>query len=167
MRKLQRRNGTPKKKRLIRKYKKQQCAFMILVEKNGYVNEEPRRCKKGAVGKSTLCKVHGGNPIVHDSLVRSSERSIHSLLKSKYDPAFHPMLYLSCAKEGMSEVEIAAHLEISILTLHKWAETHKEFAMVFEIGEAMHEAWYIREGKNNLRNPRFQTGLYKHLQRTN
>ena len=48
-------------------------------------------------------------------------------------------------------------------TLKKWADTYKEFAFVFELGDAMHEAWYIREGKANLKNSRFQTPLFKHL----
>ena len=32
-----------------------------------------------------------------------------------------------------------------------------------EIGEAMHETWYLLQGKNNLENPRFNTGLFKFL----
>lgn len=145
------------KRKLRKRYKKQKCAYVAIVG----VDSIP--CRKNAVGKSTLCKEHGGNPIDHDNLVSViDDKSV--LGNSKFDAKVHPLLFIDLSRQGMSEVEIAASFEIGKDTLLKWAERYKEFATAFEIGQALHEAWWLQQGKSGLHNVRnFNTVLFKFL----
>lgn len=135
-------------------YEQKQCAF---------VYPSGNRCKNYAAGKSTLCKRHGGdardrkvlNEITHDSFLTHQN--------SKYNPSLHPVMFMQLAREGLSLVEIAAEMEVSERTLSRWSEKYPLFAEVFEIGKALHEAWYLAKAKNNLTNTRFQTGLFKFI----
>lgn len=141
----------PKK---IKKYKTQKCAF---------INSDGLRCKKYAVGKSTLCREHGGNPIVRENLLKGKEEyALTHYNASKYDPAYHPISFLDHSRAGRSVVEIAAIFEVSVRTLEKWSEKYHSFNTVWEIGKAMHEKWWIDQAKDNLTNKRnFNSSLYK------
>ena len=141
------------KKKRIKKYKRQQCAYV----KNG------KQCKKYAVGKGTLCEIHGGDVVVKDNLVTRSEEYAITDPGNKYDPAYHPIAYIDFAREGLSEIEIAAQFEISIDSLKRWIETYESFNTAHEIGAAMHEAWYLRQAKDNLNERSFNTHLFKFL----
>lgn len=146
--------GNTKKRRVRKKYKPQRCAFML---------DETTRCRNKAVGKSTLCAKHGGRRVVPEDQISVIDLSHRSISLLKFDPAVHPIQYVQLSSTGMSEVEIAAEFQVAVDTLRTWAEKYKEFGTAYEIGQALHEAWYLRTGKRNLTNPRFQTGLYKFL----
>lgn len=159
-RKLKRKlNGSYKKKakpakKLRKKYAPQRCQFIL---------ENGNRCKNGSTGKGTLCKIHGGERIIKENLLKNSEIPAELLKITKYDPVTHPIQFIDLSRSGMSATEIASEFEVSIATLNNWSETYDEFYQAMEIGKAMHETWYLMQGKDNLVNPRFNTGLFKFL----
>jgi len=144
----------PLKKKLKTYYKRQQCAF---IRKNG------QQCKKIAVGKSTLCEIHGGDVVIKENLYKGTEEITHPNHMVKFNPAIHPIAYIEMAKEGFSEVEIAAEFNVSCEALNGWAERFESFYTAKEVGKAMHEAWWLREGKNNLNERSFNTPLFKYM----
>jgi hypothetical protein len=135
-------------------YVKQKCAY----------TKDGKQCKLNAVGKSTLCKKHGGNPIVIENTLPPKETKAQLLLtNSTFNPAVHPLSYISAASNGASDVEIAAQFLISLTTLKKWSERYKEFAIAYEIGQALHESWWLKAGKDGLQDRHFNTSLFKFL----
>lgn len=145
------REELPKKR--ILKYRPQRCAF---------VDGDGNRCKRKAVGKSTLCKKHGGDPVIKENLI-PVEHEDHFLANSKFNPAYHPLAYIEMSNRGMSEVEIAAEFRVSVNTLQSWAEKYDSFYSAQDIGKAMHEAWYLRRGKDGLDDRHFNTPLFKFM----
>lgn len=143
-------NGGTGKRKLRKRFKKQRCA---------YFRADGSRCKNQAVGKSTLCSDHGGSRIVKDNLVPSNS----ALVPTKFNPAVHPLSFIELSRNGLSDVEIAAEFEVGIETVRTWADTYEEFAVAWEIGAAMYEAFFLREGRRNLSNTRFNTSLFKFL----
>ena len=153
MRKLKRKSEidtVQKKKKII--FKKMRCKK---------INKFGIQCKRMAVGKSTLCSVHGGSKIVNELLMSVHEE--HNLVPTKFDITVHPMSFVEMSSQGLSDVEIAAEFKVGLSTLRGWSEKYKEFAQAWEIGKACHESWWLSRGKSNLTNTRFQTGLYKFL----
>lgn len=145
-----------KKRRKI-KYKKQRCAFVT------FEDGEPIQCRRNAVGKGTLCKKHGGDPIIKENMLdKYQEKAVDSLI-SKFQPAVHPIQYIEMARFGASEVEIAAMFEVSLDTMKSWAEKYESFNTAYEVGQAMHEAWWLQQGKDNLNDRSFNTSLFKYL----
>lgn len=138
------------KKRLRKRFKKQRCMFR---------KPDGTQCKRYAVGKSTLCSFHGGNRIVKDNLVPYSS----ALVPTKFNPSIHPIQFIESSRMGMSDVEIAAQFEVGIETLRSWADTFEEFAIAYEVGQAMYEAWFLNTGRRNLSNTRFNTSLFKFI----
>lgn len=120
-------------------------------------------CGSRAVGKYDVCKKHGGNPIVEQNLLKTYEIADILLEMSKFDPAFHPLEYIKLAQQGLSEVEIASRFGVSASTLRGWGEKFEDFFTASEIGKACHEAWWLQEGKRNLDNRNYNTGLFKFL----
>lgn len=145
-----------KKKRIRKKYKKQKCAF---------VRTDNTKCKRNAVGKSTLCKQHGGNPTILDNLIQTVIDDNKALVvgASKFKPEYHPLAYIDFSRQGMSDVEIAAQFRIGITTIRSWSEKYVEFSTAYEIGNALHEAWWLTKGKQNLNDRTFNTNLFKFL----
>jgi hypothetical protein len=141
-----------RKGKLRKKYKNAQCAFLY---------PTGHRCKRNAVGKSSLCKNHGGSVLIPENAEDGKE--VLLIGNSKYDVAHHPLEYINLSREGFSEVEIAATFETSVGVIRKWAEHFKEFATAYEIGTALHEAWWLTRGKANLNNRGFNTSLFKFL----
>lgn len=135
--------------KVIKKYPKQKC----IVE----------GCTRNAVGKGDVCKKHGGDPVVKENLLQSYEIPPAIANASKYNPAFHPMAFIEMGRDGMSDVEIAAKFEVSAGTLRAWSEKYAEFNTAYEIGTAMHEAWWLQEGKAHLDDRGYNTGLFKFL----
>lgn len=159
MRKLKRKSKvlekiieTPVKKKKIILYKKKKCSYI-------YPSGNP--CKNNCVGNGNVCTVHGGTRAAEESLV-SSEGSLPALTQ-KYNPIIHPLEFINLSRAGMSDVEIAAQFGVSSTILRKWVEKHKEFSLAHEIGQAMHEAWWLTKGKDHLDDRFFQTGLFKFL----
>lgn len=131
-------------------------------EQCNYVYPNGKQCSRNSVGKWNVCKKHGGDPVIQENLLRIHE--IPDILKGKkYDPTFHPMEYLVLAKSGMSAVEIAAEFEVPLREIESWSETYLEFNKAYEIGLALHEAWYLKEGKENLSNRGYNSEMFKFL----
>jgi hypothetical protein len=146
-----------KTRKLKKRYKKQKCAFYMM-----NLAGENIRCKRNAVGSSTLCSDHGGERIDKKNLILASESTLS--INSKFKPHIHPILFIDLSRQGMSEVEIAAEFQIGVSTLKKWSETFAEMATAYEIGKALHEAWWLQQGKSGLNNVRnFNTNLFKFL----
>lgn len=135
--------------KLIKVYPKQQCVT--------------EGCTRNAVGKTDVCKRCGGDPIIRENLLLPEEVPTALVSASKYQPAYHPMEFITLSREGMSEVEIAAKFEVSVGTMRSWSEKFADFNTAFEVGQAMHEAWWLQEGKDNLDNRGYNTGLFKFL----
>jgi len=137
------------------KFKKRKCAF---------VTPKGKGCHRNAVWQSTLCKRHGGTK--YDPALTIPGADVTDLVVSgitKFKPDKHPIQFLQLAREGMSNVEIAANFNISIKTLDRWAEVYQDFQVAFEIGAALHEAWWLEKGKDGLEKRSFNTALYKFL----
>lgn len=150
-----------RKRRLRKRYKKQKCAFVDTI------GNDTLQCNYYAVGKSTLCKKHGGDPIDKDNLVLTVVDGITDTLAlkgTKFNPAIHPLLFIDLSRQGLSDIEIAAQFKVGINALRSWSETYVEFATAYEVGQALHEAWWLRQGKSGLHNVRnFNTVLFKFL----
>jgi len=144
----------PLKKKLKTYYKRQQCAF---------IRENGQQCKKIAVGKSTLCEMHNGDVVIKENLYKGTEEITHPNVKVKFDPSTHPIAYIEMAKEGFSDVEIAAEFGVSCEALKGWAERFESFYTAKEVGKAMHEAWWLHQGKDNLNERSFNTNLFKYI----
>lgn len=148
------------KRKLRKRYKKQKCAF---VEIDGPTS---KKCKRNAAGKSTLCKRHGGDPIVVENLISVLTEGVTdkmALVTSKFRPDFHPLSYIDFSRQGLSEVEIAAQFEVGLTTMRGWSEKYLEFSTAFEIGNALYEAWWLEKGRTNLNDRTFNTNLFKFL----
>jgi hypothetical protein len=143
--------GKPKKlKKVKKKYKKQKCAF---------VNQEGERCDKNAVGKSTLCAMHGGDPIIKENLLTKYDTTINS----KYKPEYHPIKFIELSRDGLSPVEIAAQFEVAVSTLDNWRDIYEEFNTAWDVGASLYEAWWLTEARGNLRNSRYNNVLFKYI----
>lgn len=140
--------------RHLKRYVKQRCDFIQL---NG------KKCKNYAVGKGTLCKIHGGDPIIKENLIPVKYEKELNPIVCKFNPAVHPLQYIELSRGGMSKVEIAAQMKISIPTLQSWAEKFESFHTASEIGDALHEAWWLERGKGGLDSRNFNTSLFKFL----
>lgn len=138
-----------RKPKIIKRYPKQRCAVP--------------ECRNNAVGSGDLCKQHGGDPVVKDNLLPTEHIPDKMLTMTKFNPAEHPMQYIMLSREGMSDTEVANAFGVSVSTLRGWAEKFEDFHVAYEIGQAAHEAWWLKEGKANLDNRSYNVGLYKFL----
>lgn len=120
------------------------------------------QCKKNAVGDTGKCRMHGGR-IEDDMLRKDIECTDKHLEKVGYRPDVHPLLYIALAKDGLSDIEIAAHFGISAQKMRSWADQFESFQMAYELGNTLYQAWWQGEGKQNLDNSRYNTGLFKFM----
>ena len=70
---------------------------------------------------------------------------------------------IDLSRQGMSDVEIAAEIGVGVSTLRGWADQYEEFSTAYEIGQALHESWYLQKGKAGLDQRNFNTSLFKFL----
>jgi DNA-binding transcriptional regulator YiaG len=136
------------------KYEKMQCKFM---KKNG------KQCKCYAAGKSTLCKKHGGKSTIPSNLIPAGQITDTHLKLTKFNPSVHPLEYINLARQGLSRIEIAAHFEVSVITLTKWEQTYKEMNIAVEIGDALVKSWWMNQGKEALEDNRYNNTMFKFL----
>ena len=137
-------------------YKKQKCA---------HIKKDGTKCNSYACGKSTLCEAHGGEAIIKENLIKdiSLKEDILPQPQRIFEPALHPIQYIEMARNGLSDVEIAAEFEISLATLKQWVDKYESFYIAYDIGKAMHEAWWLRQGKENMNERSFNTNLFKYM----
>ena len=152
--KLKKKLKTKYKTKVKKKYEKKKCAF----------HEGEKRCTNNAVGKSQLCKKHGGRKI-DPALALTPAETLKEvqIVQTKFKPAVHPLQFINLSREGLSLVEIAAHFSVGVHTIEAWAEKYSEMAIAYEIGNALHEAWWLAKGKDGLDSRSFNTGLFKFL----
>lgn len=141
-------------RKLKKYYKPQKCAF---------IKDDGTQCRKSAVGKGTLCPTHGGNPVIKENLYKDAEEIMLPNCRVRYDPAYHPIKFIKMSRDGLSEVEIAAEFQIAVITIADWAEKFESFYIARDVGKAMHEAWWLHQGKENLNERSFNTNLFKYM----
>ena len=154
--KIKEKKELKKKKKIKRRiYRKQKCAFIYTSGK---------RCTRNAIGSGVFCRKHGG-VVTSDSLIPTerTEDYLAYAIKSKFKPDYHPVKYIDLSREGLSDVEIAAKFEVSLKTIKAWSETFEMFNTAFEIGKALHESWWLQQGKDALNDRNFNTSLFKFL----
>ena len=155
-------NGKIKKlPKLVGKIKKQK----LYVKEKCHYHKDGIRCTRNAIGSGQLCKKHGGTIDISNTMdTATTERYLAEHGKvSKYLPEVHPMQYIELSRQGLSEVEIAARMEVGVVTLKSWSEKFEAFALAYDIGQALHETWWITRGKEGLDQRNFNTALYKFL----
>lgn len=136
------------------KYAPMQCKF---------IKENKKRCKKFACGESTLCEHHGGSVVIKSNLTPTNELTKQQLSIAKFNPSKHPLKYIELSQQGLNKIEIAAEFGVSTITLTHWSQKYEEMNTAIEIGENMNIAWWLKEGKENLDNNRYNTGMFKFL----
>jgi hypothetical protein len=62
--------------------------------------------------------------------------------------------------EGASKAEVAAELGISRETLNEWTKSNQVFSVAIKEGEALSEAWWLKQGRVNLQNKEFSATLW-------
>ena len=86
-------------RKIKKKYPEAQCM---------HIDTSGEQCTKKAVGKSTLCKKHGGKVIIKENLLARYD-PVESPL---YKPDYHPMAFNTLSRDGLSPVEKAAEYSI-------------------------------------------------------
>ncbi len=134
-------------------------------EKCLHHDESGKRCLNRAVMDSLYCKDHGGNLY---KVPKLEEKSLHnafsgSAFSTKYDDNFHPTEFVNLALTGMSDIEIATEFGISKSTMDAWGAKYPNFKEALDIGRTAYEAYYLRVGRRNFTNDRFNNSLFKFL----
>lgn len=79
---------------------------------------------------------------------------------SDYDPALCEKV-IELGRDGMSVVEMAAEIGVARATLEtNWPAAHPEFLEAFTRAKLLSQAWWERQGRQNLATPGFQASLY-------
>lgn len=66
--------------------------------------------------------------------------------------------------DGASKIEVCAELGICYDTFLAWQEEHPEFLESVKRGEQLSESWWMKNGRTNLENPKFNyTGWYMNM----
>ena len=82
---------------------------------------------------------------------------------TKYRPEMCQSV-INLMKEGASLIEVAADIGINADTLHTWRKSNTEFSDAVKIGMQLSEAWWMREGREALRDRDFNyTGWYMNM----
>ena len=69
---------------------------------------------------------------------------------------------ITLMSEGASLIEVAADIGVSRATLSKWQidESKPAFVEAIKMGVELSEAWWMREGREALRDNKFNHGLW-------
>lgn len=145
----------------VRKIKRKK----IYVKEKCHYTEDGERCTRNAIGDGQLCKLHGGEKDLTNVLSLEALQLMTAEIGKiqKFDPAIHPLQMIDLSRQGMSDVEIAAVVGVSVLTLKEWADKYEPMSVAYEIGQALHETWWLTKGKEGLDSKYFNTSLYKYL----
>jgi len=148
-----------------KKVKKLRRKKVYVKEKCKFVDENGKKCTRNAIGSGQLCFKHGGTKDLTNVLsVEALQLYTAEVGKiKKFDPFMHPLQMIDLSRQGLSEVEIAAEIGIGISTLRKWSEDYEPFTIAYEIGQALHESWWLKQGKAGLNDRFFNTSLFKFL----
>lgn len=65
---------------------------------------------------------------------------------------------------GASKVEVCAKIGICYETFQNWQKEHPEFSKSVKIGDRLSEAWWLEQGRTNLKERDFNyTGWYMNM----
>ncbi len=78
---------------------------------------------------------------------------------TKYDPKMCGQV-IELMRDGASLSEVALELGICRDTLYEWKKVSEEFSDTIKRGTELSEAWWLREGRINLENPKFSATLW-------
>jgi hypothetical protein len=77
-----------------------------------------------------------------------------------YDPSYCDRV-IELGRSGMSVVEMAADIGVSRNTLEtNWPKAHPQFMEALEEARDLAQAWWERQGRENLTTGGFQSALY-------
>lgn len=88
------------------------------------------------------------------------------------NPVGRPTLYrkemcqeiMPLLKEGASIEEIGLHFDVGYSTIYVWMDEHPEFLEAIKKGREFSKAWWIKEGREALRDKDFSyTGWYMNM----
>jgi len=81
---------------------------------------------------------------------------------SKYDqdPAYYCERVVEVMATGVTQVELCLELKIHPSTLTNWIKKNPDFADAVAAGEVLCEAWWLSQGRTNLKNTMFNNRLY-------
>ena len=74
---------------------------------------------------------------------------------TEYKPEYCEAI-IELMRDGRSIYEVAAELGVAKKTLYNWADAHEEFLHAKRLGEELSQAWWERQGRENLIN-RYQS----------
>jgi hypothetical protein len=78
---------------------------------------------------------------------------------SKYDPAYCQRV-VDLGKEGYSQEQISAEIDIDRATMNRWAEAHPEFRTALTRAKELEHAWWERVGQTALFADKFQATVW-------
>lgn len=79
--------------------------------------------------------------------------------QTKFNESMLPII-ISLMKEGFSKAEVCHELSINRDTLLEWEKTYPEVSGAIKIGTAFSEGWWMKQGRNNIGNIKFNTALW-------
>ena len=59
-------------------------------------------------------------------------------------------------REGASQIEVMAKLNITKETFNNWINEHDEFSESLELGKVLSQAWWEKLGRDNITNSKFK-----------
>jgi len=78
---------------------------------------------------------------------------------SKYQPEFCDRVP-KLMQNGLAIEEVAAELRVALSTLYLWRENYSEFSEAIKKGEDLSRAWWMKQGRINLKDREFNPGLW-------
>ncbi len=80
--------------------------------------------------------------------------------RKKYNKHFHPREALIMMAQGASKLELCIELGISKTTIIRWENSYDEFQVAIQLGLEIGEAWWRKQGRENILNPYFNSQLW-------
>ena len=78
----------------------------------------------------------------------------------KYDPALCEQV-IELGRQGKSQVQISAAIDVPRSTMHSWAEQHPEFSAALTRAKDLEQDWWEAAGQNGLFLDKFNATVWK------
>lgn len=79
---------------------------------------------------------------------------------STYDPKYCEQV-VELGREGLSEVQISARIDVPRTTMRSWADAHPEFSSALTRAKELSQDWWESKAQEGLANREFNAGLWK------